>query len=355
MALSCGLIGMPAVGKSTFFKLLTGADISIGTYADHANIKIANIPDKRIDWLTKLFEPKKTTFAQLEIIDIPGLQGSGNSREFLSRVDQVDALVHVVRAFREDQVFHIDGSVNPMRDLDTVNSELLLADLQLVETRIERINAAKKRTAEQEKELKVMERLQETLENEQRVATVELNADEQELLQHVHFLTDKPMIVVINLDEEQLSQGYAKETEIKKYCGDMGLRVLEICAKVEMEINELPAEERVEFLQDMGIEETGIVRLAEVIYDTLGLISFLTVGTDEVRAWPIDKGLTARQAAGKIHSDIARGFIRAEVVSFQDFHQAGSMDAVKEKGQFRLEDKDYIVHDGDIVSFRFNI
>jgi len=355
MALTCGIVGLPSVGKTTFFKLLTGADVSVGTYADQANVEIANIPDWRIDWFKELYQPKKTTYAQLQLIDIPGLKTDGGSREFLSQVGKADALVHVVRAFSDEQVFHINSDVNPMRDLDTVNSELLLADLQLVETRIERIKSTKKITPEMEKELGIMEKLKEGLEQEKRLSTMNLAAEMSEMIDQMNFVTDKPMIVVINIDEEQLHDGYQQQDDLSHYCRENNIFMLEICAQVEMEINELPKEEREEFLSDLGINEPGISRLAATIYDTLGLISFLTVGKDEVRAWPIRVGLNAKQAAGKIHSDIARGFIRAEVVAFEDFYRAGSMDAVKEQNLQRLEGKEYIVNNGDVMNFRFNV
>ncbi|MBO8168118.1 MAG: redox-regulated ATPase YchF [Thermoanaerobacteraceae bacterium] len=355
MALSCGIVGLPSVGKSTFFKLLTGADVALGTYAEQANIKTADIPDWRIDWFQKLYQPKKTTYAQLELIDIPGLQPEGGSREFLSHVAKTDALVHVVRAFADPQVFHVEGSINPMRDLEKVNSELLLSDLQLVETRIDRITSGKKRTPEMNRELAVMEKLRAVLEEARMLTTVNLQPEEEEVIQHMSFLTDKPMIVVVNVDENQLAEGYVQQEAVQQYCRENDLALLEICAQVEMEINELPQEEREEFMEDLGIKEPGISRLARTVYDTLGLISFITVGKDEVRAWPIKKGSTAREAAGKIHSDIARGFIRAEVVGFEDFYRAGSMEAVKEQDLLRLENKDYIVEDGDVMSFRFNV
>lgn len=364
MALSCGIVGLPTVGKTTFFNLLTNANIETNAFYSGkttTNINTAIVPDERIDFLAQMFHPKKTTYAQIEIIDVPGLvrgssQGQGTGNEFLTAVRDADALVHIVRAFENKQVLHVDNSLDIMRDLETVNMELLFSDLQLVETRLERINTGKKKKMENPLEETVLLKIQEVLENEQPVSTISFTEDEQEAIKHITFLTNKPMLIVINLDEKQFTSGdYPQKTEMHSFCRDKGMMVMEICAQVEAEISQLEPEDKKVFMEDLGIEEAGMDRLARAIYDLLGLISFLTAGEDEVRAWTIKKGLSAKKAAGKIHSDIERGFIRAEVVAYQDLKEAGSMAKAREKGLFRLEGKEYEVKDGDIINFRFNV
>ncbi|MGI6679597.1 MAG: redox-regulated ATPase YchF [Dehalobacterium sp.] len=364
MALSCGIVGLPTVGKTTFFNLLTNANIETSAFYSGktaTNISTAQVPDERIDFLTEMFHPKKTTYAQIEVIDVPGLvrgssQGQGTGNEFLSAVRDVDALVQIVRAFENSQVLHVDDSLDIIRDLETVNMELLFADLQLVETRLERINSTKKKKMEHPLEEELLIRIREGLENEQPVSTLSFTEEEKEALKHITFLTDKPMLIVVNLDEKQFSSGsYPQKEEVQAYGAAHQMMVLEICAQVEAEISQLDAEDKALFMEDLGIREPGIDRLARAIYDLLGLISFLTSGEDEVRAWTIPKNFPAKKAAGKIHSDIERGFIRAEVVSYQDLKEAGSIAKAREKGLFRLEGKDYLVQDGDIINFRFNV
>lgn len=364
MSLSCGIIGLPMVGKTTFFNLLTNAQMETSKYFSgktNTNFQLAKIPDERLDFLAKIYNPRKVTYATLEVTDVPGLvrgssQGQGAGNEFLSAVRDVDALIHIVRAFKNDDVVHVDGSLDLMRDIETINLELLFADLQLIEKRIERINAQKKKKKEHEVELSALLKCKEALENEKHIYQVELNEEERQILRHITFLTEKPMIMVINVDEDQLAAGtYPQQEEVEAYARDKQIPLLTICAQVEAELNELGEEDRVVFMKELGIEEPGIDRLAKVVYDRLGLISFLTVGEDEVRAWTIKKGLNAKQAAGKIHSDIERGFIRAEVVAFNDLKELGSMAKVREHGLMRLEGKDYIVQDGDIINFRFNV
>lgn len=364
MALSCGIIGLPVVGKTTFFNLLTNAQVETSQFFSgktSTNFHLATIPDDRIDFLAGMYKPKKTTYATLEVTDVPGLvrgssQGQGAGNEFLTAIREVDALIHIVRAFRNENVLHVDGSIDLLRDLETVNLELLFADLQLIEKRIERINTAKKKTKEHELELAAMLKCKDALESEKHIYQVDLSEDERQVLRHITFLTEKPMIIVVNLDEEQLAEReFPQQREVEAYAREREIPMLAICAKVEAELNELGPEDQAVFMEELGITEPGIKRLAQVVYDRLGLISFLTAGEDEVRAWTIKKGLNAKQAAGKIHSDIERGFIRAEVVAFNDLKELGSMAKVKEKGLARLEGKDYIVQDGDIINFRFNI
>ena len=364
MALSCGIIGLPMVGKTTFFNLLTNAQAETSQFFSgktNTNFRLATIPDKRIDYLQKVYMPRKTTYANLEITDVPGLvrgssQGQGAGNDFLSAIREADALIHVIRAFKNDQVLHVDGSIDLIRDLETINLELLFADLQLIEKRIERITTAKKRTKEHELELNAMMKCKEALENNKHIHQVELTEEERQELRHIAFLTEKPMIIVINVDEEQLkNKRFPDQQEVLAYASEREIPCLVICAKVEVELRELSPEDAFLFMEDLGIEEPGINRLAQIVYERLGLISFLTAGEDEVRAWTILKGLNAKQAAGKIHSDIERGFIRAEVVAFYDLKELGSMAKVKEKGLARLEGKEYIVQDGDIINFRFNV
>ncbi|MGI5892189.1 MAG: redox-regulated ATPase YchF [Bacillota bacterium] len=364
MALSCGIIGLPLVGKTTFFNLLTNAGIETNAFFSGkttTNTAHAIIPDRRLDYLTKMFKPKKTTFAQIEVIDVPGLvagssQGQGSGNEFLNAVRNVDALAHIVRAFTNDKVLHVENNIDVMRDINIINSELLFADLQLIETRLLRINSGHKKKVEHPAEEAALLKCQACLEEEQPLKNLHLTDEEKEALKHITFLTTKPMLIVINLDEEQLSSGeWPQKSALQTWCQEQGFKLLPVCAKMEEEIQQLPHEERELFLEELGIEESGIDRMANALYKQLGLISFLTAGEDEVRAWPVKAGLSAKQAAGKIHSDIERGFIRAETVAFEKLMEAGSMASARDKGYFRLEGKEYIVADGDIINFRFNV
>ncbi len=357
MALTCGIIGLPLVGKTTLFNLLTQSEAETSAFAGRTrtNVRTAVIPDPRLDYLASLYHPRKVTPATLEVIDVPGLtRGSGAA--FLAAVREVDALVHVVRAFRNTTVIHVDEIIDPLRDLENINAELLLADLQMVETRLERIAAGKKIKGETLVEQAALKRCLAALEQEKPILEAGLTDQEWHAVRSLGFLTTKPMIIVVNIDEDQLQEGhYDGEEEVAAYAGARGIPVLIISAGIEAEIARLEPEERKEFMEEVGISEPGIARLARAIYHRLGLISFLTAGEDEVRAWTIKAGTNARTAAGKIHSDIERGFIRAEVVSYEDLNRLGDMSKVKESGLARLEGKDYIVQDGDIINFRFNI
>ncbi len=357
MPLTCGLIGLPLVGKTTLFNLLTRAGAETSNFAGRTrtNVHTADIPDARLDFLAGLYHPRKYTPAALEVIDVPGLtRGAGAA--FLTAVREVDALIHVVRAFGSNAVPHVDGALNPGRDLENVDAELLLADLQMVETRLERIAAGKKIKGETLVEKAALQRCQAVLDSGKPLLEAGLADEEWQAVHSLGFLTVKPALVVVNIDEEQLRRGdYPGEPEIGVYASARSIPVLTICAELEGEIASLDAEERSSFMGAMGISEPGINRLARAIYSRLGLISFLTAGEDEVRAWTIRAGTPARTAAGKVHSDIERGFIRAEVVAYDDLARLGEMNKVKEKGLARLEGKEYIVKDGDIINFRFNI
>ena len=353
-----GLIGLPSTGKTTFFQLLTGTDSNQNK--SEANLGIAKVPDDRIDFLSGIYKPKKTTYATIEVTDIQGIQpststGKSSSLHFLEAVRQVDALVHVVRAFKNDDVFHTEGSIDPLRDIETVNLELLFADLAVMENRIHRIETSKKITKENQQELELIKRCKECLENEGLLYNMDLNHEERQILKTFNFLTERPLILLINLDEDQFISGdYYGKDEIEAFAKDKNIPVIEVCAKVELEISQLEDEYKTAFMEELGITETGTGKLARAAYELLGLISFITVGEDEVRAWPIKAGTNARDA-GKVHTDIARGFIRAEVAKFEDFKTYGSMQKLKEKGLLRLEGKEAVVEDGDIINFRFNV
>lgn len=357
-----GIIGLPLVGKTTLFNLLTQAEAETSKFYSgrtEANHGMARVPDERIDWLSAQFKPRKTIYAQIEVTDLPGLThnvegGSGNP--FLANIRTVDALVHVVRAFGGDEIEHVEGNLNPVRDIDSVNSELLLADLDLIERRIERIKTGKKVIPEQKIEMDALQKCYEALEKELPLTTVTLSEAEAATLQHYEFFTEKPQLVVINVDEAQFkANDYPQKQQIEAMLQEKGIPVLVLCAQTEREIAELPAEDRELFMADLGVDHPGTYRLARSMYDLLGLIAFFTVGEDEVRAWTIKKGLDAKRASGKIHSDLERGFIRAEVVSYDALREHGTMAKCKEKGVFRLEGKDYIVKDGDILNIRFNV
>jgi GTP-binding protein YchF len=361
--MKAGLIGLPTVGKTTFFNLLTDAGVKTSAFSSgkvQANLALARVPDERIGFLAGIYHPKKTTYAQIEVTDVPGLvrgasEGLGVGNQFLDSIRNMDALIHIVRAFSDKSIVHADGSIDIIRDIETIDIELLLADLQLVETRVERIEASRKVTKEMEAEREVLMKLREALENEVRLSHLELTREERGILEHLNFLTEKPVIVAINIDEEQLVQGYSTRQRVIEYCAGKDLPLLEVCSKVEVELNELDENDRQEFMDEIGIKEPGIDLLAKAMYARLGLISFLTTGEDEVKAWTIKEGTKAKVAAGKIHSDIERGFIRVEVVSFQDFKEFGGMVKAREAGRVRLEGKEYLVQDGDIINFRFNV
>jgi len=357
MALSCGIIGLPMVGKTTFFNLLTGSQTQTSAFfGGKSDVRTghARIPDERVDFLAAMFHPRKTTYAQLEMIDVPGL--TRGSTEFLAAVRDCDALAHIVRGFRNDDVPHTEGSLDITRDINELNAELLLADMQIVETRLERIRGGQKKRLEHPFEEAALEKCQALLMEEKPLKLSVLTEEEREALQHISFVTGKSQLIVVNLDEEQFRSGsWPQKHQVGAYCDAQGYSLMEVCARLEEEITRLSEDERGMFMEDLGVKESGVSRLARALYTQLGLISFLTAGEDEVRAWTIRKGLPAKQAAGKIHSDIERGFIRAETVAFDHLKEARSMAAVREKGHFRLEGKDYPLQDGDIINFRFNV
>jgi len=358
-----GIVGLNQTGKTTLFSLLTGKmDAGAG---NTSNIGTGIVPDERVDFLSQLYKPKKTTYAKIDLTDVAGFAVSGETHggaaRFLNDVRPCDAIVHVLRAFESDSVIHDSGSINPARDLEAVETEIVFADLEMIEKRIARIKSGKKVTKEHEVEIELLERCYKALEDGGSIKDMELTQPERVQIRGFSFLTEKPRLAVLNIDEVQQSKKPQNEvfkaTDIKLHdlCNKLNIPLLPLCAQMELEIKSLPIEDRQEFMDEIGIKEPGIEVLARAMYELLGLISFLTVGDDEVRAWTIDKGTIAQNAAGKIHTDIERGFIRAEVVKYKDIFELGTMIKVKEKGLFRLEGKQYIVEDGDIINFRFNV
>jgi len=344
-------------GKTTFFNLLTGSQLQTSTFfggKTEVSVGHARIPDERVGYLASMFKPRKTTYAQLKIIDVPGLKRGDN--EFLSAVRDCDALVHIVRGFQNEDVPHWEGSLDIMRDIAAINTELLLADLQLIETRLDRIQGGQRKKLEHPFEEAALERCQALLMEEKPLKQSALTDKEREALMHIAFVTSKPLLIVVNLDEDQFISGeWPQKQQVEDDCAAQGYMLMKVCVRLEEEISRLPDEERVVFMEELGVKESGISRLARALYSQLGLVSFLTTGEDEVKAWTIRQGLPAKQAAGKIHSDIERGFIRAETVAFEHLKEAGSMAAAREKGYFRLEGKEYLIQDGDIINFRFNV
>ncbi|MQL52541.1 redox-regulated ATPase YchF [Desulfofundulus thermobenzoicus] len=362
--LSFGIVGLPMVGKTTVFNLVTGGGAETSRFMTGktgTNVGMARVRDPRVDFLSDLFKPRRTVYAQIQCSDVPGLvrgasEGQGVGNQFLEGIREADLLVHVLRAFNNPNVPHLDGEIDPVRDLETVSMELLFADMELLEKRVSRIKGGKKITREAAFEMEVLQKCLAGLENETPLHRQELAAEERAALRHYNFLTEKPVILVVNTDEEQFkSRSYPGRDALEKAASARGLKTIEICGEMELEISRLSPEDREIFLADLGVGELGSDRLVRTAYDQLGLISFFTVGEDEVKAWTIRQGTDAKRAAGKIHSDIERGFIRAEVVAYKDLYEQGSMAGVKEKGLARLEGKDYIVEDGDIINFRFNV
>ncbi len=350
-----GIIGTPQSGKSTIFQLLTNVELTSG---NKANMGMARVPDQRIDRLTAMYNPKKTTYATIEFVDIAGLVKGQlkKSSEFLNAVRDVDAIVQVIRAFHNDLVPTIDGKIAPLSDLDAIQSELILTDWSLLESRMEKLERERVKNPEATKELAVLGKCRDVLDNELPLRSLELSEEEDKLIRGYDFFTRKPLILVVNVDEDQFrTRDYPQKAELTQWACERNIPLVVVSGQVEMEINQLDTEDRELFMSELGIEQTGIARLAQAVYGDLGLISYFTVGEDEVRAWTIRQGTNARQGAGKIHSDIERGFIRAEVVGYDVLMEHGSMAKLKEKGLFRLEGKDYIIKDGDITNFRFNV
>ena len=358
-----GLIGLNQTGKTTLFDLLTGKkDVSATTGGKGtSNIGTGFVPDERIDFLSALYKPKKTTYAKIDLTDVAGFSVSGEGHssgatKFLNDVRPCDALVHVLRAFESPSVVHDLETIDPARDLEAVETEMLFADLEMIEKRIGKIKVGKKLTKENAEELELLERCYDSLEKGVSIHDMDLTEQERTSIRNFAFLTEKPRVAVANLDENQLeSKTWPGKDVLRALCEKLNIPLLELCVDMELEISRLPEEDKLLFMEDMGIDQPGIAVLARAVYGLLGLISFLTAGEDEVRAWTIEKGTIAKKAAGKVHSDIERGFIRAEVVKYESIHELGSMAKVKEKGLFRLEGKEYIVVDGDIINFRFNI
>ncbi len=361
-----GIVGLPNVGKSTLFNALTNAGAESANYpfcTIEPNVGIVPVPDHRLDVLAEMYHPEKYTPATVEFVDIAGLvrgasKGEGLGNKFLSHIREVDAILHVVRCFADPDVIHVEGSVDPMRDLETINLELIFADMETLENRMERTKKGMKSDKSLAGALAVFERLHAALEQGKCARTVELSEEEEGFLFDTPLLTRKPVIYVANVSEEYAgkeptdSEAY---TKLKEFAASEHSEVIAICAGIEAEIAELDAEEKAMFLEDLGISESGLDRLIRKSYDLLGLMSYLTAGPKEVRAWTIRKGTKAPQAAGKIHSDFERGFIRAEVVSYDDLIAKGSMNAVRDAGLLRSEGKEYVMQDGDIVLFRFNV
>lgn len=361
-----GIVGLPNVGKSTLFNALTNAGAQSANYpfcTIEPNVGIVSVPDKRLDVLAEMYHPEKYTPAFIKFVDIAGLvrgasKGEGLGNKFLAHIREVDAIVHVVRCFEDGDIIHVDGSVDPVRDVETINLELILSDLEIVERRLEKVKKYSKNDHSLLPEQELLTRLYDALSNGQCARTVEMTEEEQALIADARLLTLKPIIYVANVAEEEVAGGYRDNLgyqKLEKLVSEERASLIAICAGVEAELSDMAPEEKKMFLDDLGIAESGLDQLIHASYDLLGLISFLTAGPQEVRAWTIRRGTKAPQAAGKIHTDFERGFIRAEVVSFEDLVREGGIAQAKEKGLYRSEGKDYVMQDGDVVLFRFNV
>lgn len=362
-----GIVGLPNVGKSTLFNSLTKAGAESANYpfcTIDPNVGVVPVPDERLQLLGDFYHSKKVTPAVIEFVDIAGLvkgasKGEGLGNQFLANIRDVDAIVHVVRCFEDENVIHVDGNINPLRDIETIDLELIFADLEVLERRIAKTTKTARMDKEAAKELEFQQRLKKLLEDGKDASLIELeNEDEEKWFAEYNLLTGKPVIYAANVSEDDLADDGASNehvAKVREFAKEHDSEVFVICAQIEEEISELEDDEKKMFLEDLGLKESGLEKLVRASYRLLGLMSFLTAGEDETRAWTIRLGTKAPQAAGKIHTDFERGFIKAEVVNYQDLLDCGSYAGAREKGLVRMEGKDYVVRDGDVILFRFNV
>ncbi|BAH06129.1 redox-regulated ATPase YchF [Clostridium kluyveri] len=362
-----GIVGLPNVGKSTLFNAITKAGAESANYpfcTIEPNVGVVSVPDKRLDVLEKMYSSKKKIPTAIEFYDIAGLvkgasRGEGLGNKFLSHIREVESIVHVVRCFEDENIVHVDGNIDPIRDIETINLELIFSDIEVMDRRIEKIQKLSKSGNKDAKfQHDIMLKVKDHLEKGLPVRTLELSKEEKEFVKDFFLLTTKPVLYVANISEDDLICGNLENEFVKKvkeYAKNENSQVVVISAKIEEELSSLEEEEKLEMLKEYGLCEAGLDKLINASYKLLGLMSFLTAGTPEVRAWTIKQGTKAPEAAGKIHTDIQKGFIRAEIISYDKLIECGSESAAKEKGYYRLEGKDYIMKDGDVVHFRFNV